>query len=233
MVDWWSFGVLLFELLHGTTPFRGSRRDETFDAVVKRQLAFPPESRASPECRDLITRLLHKASPLAPPPCQLAAAAARGAGAPVGGPAAIMRAARPPTQPCSSHHHIQLTRARPSPTFLRAQDPAQRLGSRAGADEIKAHPFFSGLDWALIRMQKPPHVPPHRTSTTAGPVSAPAPGGSVQDSAETLAQGVGAPKAALGGEELRASRGSAGKQAPPELAAAAPPAAGPGHIDGF
>ena len=60
MVDWWSFGILLYELLFGTTPFRGSRRDATFENIVKQNLAFPSSPHVSNEVKDLITRLLIK-----------------------------------------------------------------------------------------------------------------------------------------------------------------------------
>lgn len=32
-----------------------------------------------------------------------------------------------------------------------SQDPLQRMGAAAGADEIKLHPWFSGINWALVR----------------------------------------------------------------------------------
>ncbi len=59
-IDWWSFGILLYELLFGTTPFRGARRDATFDNVLKKPLVFPESPAISAECRDLITKLLDK-----------------------------------------------------------------------------------------------------------------------------------------------------------------------------
>lgn len=31
------------------------------------------------------------------------------------------------------------------------KDPKNRLGSREGASEIKGHPFFKGVNWALVR----------------------------------------------------------------------------------
>lgn len=31
------------------------------------------------------------------------------------------------------------------------RDPASRLGSNNGANEIKQHPFFRGINWPLIR----------------------------------------------------------------------------------
>ncbi|GFS45329.1 phototropin 2 [Actinidia rufa] len=36
------------------------------------------------------------------------------------------------------------------------RDPASRLGSNSGANEIKQHPFFRGITWPLIRCMSPP-----------------------------------------------------------------------------
>ncbi|GMG98207.1 hypothetical protein Nepgr_000047 [Nepenthes gracilis] len=41
---------------------------------------------------------------------------------------------------------------------LLKRDPKSRLGSQAGANEIKRHPFFHGINWALIRCMKPPEL---------------------------------------------------------------------------
>jgi hypothetical protein len=30
---------------------------------------------------------------------------------------------------------------------------------QAGAEEIKKHPWFDGINWALLRHQQPPYVP--------------------------------------------------------------------------
>lgn len=35
------------------------------------------------------------------------------------------------------------------------QDPSQRLGSQAGADEVRQHPWFAGVHWALGRSKEP------------------------------------------------------------------------------
>jgi protein-serine/threonine kinase len=42
---------------------------------------------------------------------------------------------------------------------LLIKDETKRLGSRAGASDIKAHPFFRTTQWALLRNAKPPIVP--------------------------------------------------------------------------
>ncbi|KAL2536893.1 Phototropin-2 [Forsythia ovata] len=39
---------------------------------------------------------------------------------------------------------------------LLSRDPASRLGSNGGANEIKQHPFFRGINWPLIRCMSPP-----------------------------------------------------------------------------
>ncbi|OWM80527.1 phototropin-2 isoform X2 [Punica granatum] len=39
---------------------------------------------------------------------------------------------------------------------LLQRDPATRLGSNSGANEIKQHPFFRGINWPLIRCMNPP-----------------------------------------------------------------------------
>ncbi|CAN0471441.1 unnamed protein product, partial [Hapterophycus canaliculatus] len=41
---------------------------------------------------------------------------------------------------------------------LHEQDPAERLGQRRGVGEIKRHPFFSSVHWALIANSTPPFV---------------------------------------------------------------------------
>nr|AML78619.1 putative LOV domain-containing protein [Dryas octopetala] len=38
------------------------------------------------------------------------------------------------------------------------RDPKNRLGSQEGANEIKRHPFFRGVNWALVRCMKPPQL---------------------------------------------------------------------------
>jgi serine/threonine kinase 38 len=37
-------------------------------------------------------------------------------------------------------------------------DSDSRLG-RNGADEIKVHPFFEGIDWNKLKLMRPPYIP--------------------------------------------------------------------------
>ncbi|XP_066330149.1 serine/threonine-protein kinase RHS3-like [Miscanthus floridulus] len=97
-VDWWTFGIFLYELLHGATPFKGSGNRATLFNVVAQPLRFPDAPAVSAAARDLIRGLL-------------------------------------------------------------AKEPHNRLASRRGAAEVKQHPFFEGVNWALIRSAQPPYIP--------------------------------------------------------------------------
>ncbi|PWZ39845.1 Serine/threonine-protein kinase KIPK1 [Zea mays] len=58
-----------------------------------------------------------------------------------------------PDSPALSFHARDLIRG------LLVKEPEYRLGSSRGAAEIKRHPFFEGLNWALIRWTSPPETP--------------------------------------------------------------------------
>ncbi|KAF3124213.1 serine/threonine protein kinase, AGC [Orbilia oligospora] len=100
-VDWWTLGILIYEMLYGTTPFKGKNRNATFANILREEVGFP-ESPGSPQisgtCKSLIRKLLVK-------------------------------------------------------------DEVKRLGSRAGASDVKAHPFFRSTQWALLRHMRPPMIP--------------------------------------------------------------------------
>ena len=42
---------------------------------------------------------------------------------------------------------------------LLIKDELRRIGSRAGASDVKTHPFFRSTQWALLRHMKPPMIP--------------------------------------------------------------------------
>eukprot|EP00756_Hemistasia_phaeocysticola_P029236 Hpha_TRINITY_DN16217_c3_g7::TRINITY_DN16217_c3_g7_i3::g.12597::m.12597 len=59
-VDWWSYGVLLFNLLTGEVPFYGKEIDQVFDSVLKRKPVVRAKYGVSSKAKDLISRLLEK-----------------------------------------------------------------------------------------------------------------------------------------------------------------------------
>ncbi|KAL2329386.1 hypothetical protein Fmac_022813 [Flemingia macrophylla] len=59
-VDWWTLGILLFELLYGITPFKGHANDDTLANIVSQSLKFPDSPIGSFGARDLIRQLLIK-----------------------------------------------------------------------------------------------------------------------------------------------------------------------------
>ncbi|KAF9624270.1 hypothetical protein IFM89_009178 [Coptis chinensis] len=58
-----------------------------------------------------------------------------------------------PDSPATSYSSRDLIRG------LLVKEPQHRLGVKRGATEIKQHPFFEGVNWALIRCSTPPEVP--------------------------------------------------------------------------
>ncbi|ORY97646.1 kinase-like domain-containing protein [Syncephalastrum racemosum] len=98
-VDWWAFGVLIYQMLLGQSPFRGEDDDEIFNAIINDEILYPltMSKNSISLCSELLVR-----------------------------------------------------------------DPTRRLGaSEADAEDIKAHPFFKGIDWdnLLNKETSPPFYP--------------------------------------------------------------------------
>lgn len=85
-IDWYTVGVVFYEMLEGKTPFAGGRREQTIKNILHSKLKFGRIK--SPVLRDLLEQLLIK-------------------------------------------------------------NPTERLGAN-GAQEIKSHPFFAGVDWESV-----------------------------------------------------------------------------------
>ncbi|KAL8823731.1 MAG: hypothetical protein Q9191_005595 [Dirinaria sp. TL-2023a] len=57
-VDWWSFGILGFDLLTGSSPFAANNETRTKEKILRSKLVLPYF--LSPDAKDLLTRLLRK-----------------------------------------------------------------------------------------------------------------------------------------------------------------------------
>ncbi|MDP2437960.1 MAG: protein kinase [archaeon] len=57
-VDWWTFGILIYEMLYGKTPFCGESDRETFEKIERARLRFPAQPKVSRDTKRLLRALL-------------------------------------------------------------------------------------------------------------------------------------------------------------------------------
>jgi protein-serine/threonine kinase len=57
-IDWWEFGILLYEMIYGVTPFRGLTFKDTMKHITFSQLKFPSGVHISSNLKNLIKKLL-------------------------------------------------------------------------------------------------------------------------------------------------------------------------------
>ena len=58
MVDWYSFGCIIFEMLTGKVPFQEQDRYKLFEIILKGHVSFPEH--LSKDAKDLIKKLMNK-----------------------------------------------------------------------------------------------------------------------------------------------------------------------------
>ncbi|KAK4702158.1 hypothetical protein P7C70_g4069, partial [Phenoliferia sp. Uapishka_3] len=135
--DWWSLGVILFEMLYGYPPFVSKSRLQTRQKIMnwRTSLRFPPRPRVSREAQDLISSLL----------CEKEDRLGSRNAASVSRPNSVITQRR-------SGFNLNGAAGGPAPG-------GHDKGMYEGADEIKAHPWFRGIDFATLHLQTPPFVP--------------------------------------------------------------------------
>lgn len=105
MVDFWSLGVLIFEMCCGWSPFFAEDNQKMYQKIAFGKVKFPRDV-LSPEGRSFVKGLLNR-------------------------------------------------------------NPKHRLGAMDDGRELRAHPFFSDIDWEALRQKKiPPPFKPHLMSET-------------------------------------------------------------------
>jgi p70 ribosomal S6 kinase len=57
-VDWWSFGILTYDIMTGAPPFTGNNRKIISDKVVRQKLTL--KKYLTPDAKDILTKLLNK-----------------------------------------------------------------------------------------------------------------------------------------------------------------------------
>lgn len=59
-VDWWGLGILIYELLHGRTPYFNKNTKISFRMILSEKPTFPETKNLSAECKNFIEQLLNK-----------------------------------------------------------------------------------------------------------------------------------------------------------------------------
>lgn len=59
-VDWWTLGVLLYEMLTGLPPYYDENTNTMYEKILSEPLQFPGTEIVPPAAKDLLTQLLDR-----------------------------------------------------------------------------------------------------------------------------------------------------------------------------
>lgn len=137
--DWWSMGVILFEMLFGYAPFMARSRQITRTKIIqwRTTLQFPNEPAVSNEAKDLIKSLICDRNDRL-------------------GSRGIPISSVHPSRPTSFYNSVS-KRFQDGTTTEHFSGPSRAM--KDGANQIRAHPWFSNIDFDTIHLQTPPFVP--------------------------------------------------------------------------
>jgi len=130
--DWWSLGVILFEMIYGYPPFSSRSRQITRTKIMqwKSYLRFPTSPHISQHGTHFIQSLL-----------------------------------------CDRKDRLGSTNRQPLPPRNNLRNSTSKwlnfepTMQQEGADELKAHPWFKGINFKTIHLEKPPFVPNLKSAT--------------------------------------------------------------------
>lgn len=133
--DWWSLGVIVFEMLYGYPPFVSKSRHLTRQKILnhKQTLKFPPKPKVSRDAQDFILSMI----------CEKEDRLGSQSTASVSRPNSMLQGAR-------------------RSGFVPNQNgpgPGGVGGLSDGVDEIMNHPWLRGIDWNNIHRLKAPFKP--------------------------------------------------------------------------
>ncbi|KAK0559349.1 hypothetical protein OC861_006672 [Tilletia horrida] len=143
--DWWSLGVIVFEMLYGYPPFVSKSRHLTRQKILnwRQTLKFPPRPKVSRDAQDFISKLI----------CEREDRLGTAAAASVSRPNSIIQRER--------RSGIISSNATGANNGGQNNNnaPAAPPGLADGVEDLMSHPWFRNIDWNGLHRQRAPFRP--------------------------------------------------------------------------
>lgn len=132
-VDWWAFGVLIYEMLAGYPPFYEEDTAQTYQRILHGRFTFPSDFPVT--VRDLVRKLLQVYVAWTGSVFCIRIGTRHGAG---------------------RWHMFHACSGHEQHACLRQQvDLSKRYGCLvSGVNDIKSHPWLRSIDWSALRSAK-------------------------------------------------------------------------------